>query len=67
MSAMQQSQTMPVGQAERVGEHDIHSFDGIIKSHQDKCSYRHITLANGLRALLISEPDLDKVSFVVSS
>lgn len=40
----------------------VHSFDGIIKSPQDKCSYRIITLDNQLQALLIHEPDADKAS-----
>ena len=40
----------------------VDSFDGIIKSPQDKCSYRIITLSNHLQALLIHEPDVDKAS-----
>lgn len=37
-------------------------FNGTIKSDMDKCDYRYLTLENGLQALLISEPGLDKVS-----
>jgi insulysin len=34
----------------------------IQKSDVDKCSYRYLELANGLRATLISDPTLDKAS-----
>lgn len=34
----------------------------IQKSETDKCLYRHITLKNGLDALLIHEPDCDKAA-----
>ena len=42
--------------------HRVLVFDGVAKSDLDKCSYRHLTLENGLQALLVSEPGLDKVS-----
>lgn len=34
----------------------------IIRSDQDRCSYRHITLSNSLSILLIHEPNADKAS-----
>ena len=36
-------------------------FDEFVKSPQDKCNYRMITLPNSLQACLISEPGLEKV------
>lgn len=41
--------------------HPVHVLDDVAKSDQDRCSYRHLTLPNGLKALLVSEPGLDKV------
>jgi insulysin len=34
--------------------------EDIIKSQSDKCSYRHIVLANKLKILLVSDPDTEK-------
>lgn len=42
------------------GQH-VYVLDEIVKSVQDTCRYRHLTLPNGLKALIVSEPDLDKV------
>ena len=53
--------TASLGEAIDIEGHRVFAFDGIQKSEQDKCSYRHLTLENGLQALLISEPGLDKV------
>lgn len=39
----------------------VYVIDEIVKSDQDTCNYRHLTLPNGLKALIVSEPDLDKV------
>lgn len=43
---------------------NIKVFDEIVKSDQDECSYRFLTLENGLQALLISDPTLDKVVII---
>ena len=45
----------------RVNGIDVIANDGIIKSDMEKCKYRHLTLPNGLQALLMSEEGLDKV------
>lgn len=49
------------GNPQVIEGHSIKVFENIIKSDQDKCNYRLLTLENGLQALLISEPGLDKV------
>ena len=53
--------TAAPGEAIDIEGHRVFVFDGIQKSDQDKCSYRHLTLENGLQALLVSEPGLDRV------
>lgn len=35
-------------------------FDGIIKSEEDKRQYRGLMLKNGLKVLLISDPETDR-------
>lgn len=40
----------------------LSTFESIIKSDNDKCQYRMITLKNSLQILLIHEPELDKAS-----
>lgn len=53
--------TATPGEAMDIEGHRVFVFDKIQKSDQDKCSYRYLTLENGLQALLVSEPGLDKV------
>jgi hypothetical protein len=40
----------------------VESFDAFLKSDQDKCEYRLITLPNRLQALLVSDPTVQKAS-----
>ena len=35
-------------------------FENIQLSENDKCSYRHVTLANNLQAMLVHDPDTEK-------
>ncbi|PJF18726.1 hypothetical protein PSACC_01469 [Paramicrosporidium saccamoebae] len=53
--------TVP-GDLQSINGHTVRVFNGVVKSDQDKCDYRFLTLENGLQALLISEPGLDKAS-----
>lgn len=42
------------------GNHSYKRWDSIIKSEQDKRSYRGLLLDNGMKILLISDPGTDK-------
>eukprot|EP00753_Platysulcus_tardus_P022606 PLAT9806.1.p1 GENE.PLAT9806.1~~PLAT9806.1.p1 ORF type:complete len:1049 (+),score=595.91 PLAT9806.1:117-3263(+) len=39
---------------------------GVMKSLEDEREYRHITLENGLKALLVSDPETDKAAAAMS-
>lgn len=39
-----------------------HAFKDIVKSAQDKRAYRGLELQNGMKVLLISDPETDKSS-----
>jgi hypothetical protein len=54
------------GELHNFNGHSVRVFNDIIKSDQDKCAYRFLTLENGLQALIISEPGLDKVTLLLS-
>ena len=42
------------------GDRSYKRWDSIIKSEQDKRSYRGLLLDNGMKVLLVSDPTTDK-------
>ena len=44
----------------------VETYENIIKSERDKISYRGLLLSNGLKCLLMSDPDTDRSSASVN-
>lgn len=53
---------IPSQSEQKMKEGKIEITDDIIHSSHDKSKYRHITLPNGLQALLVSDANIDKSS-----